>query len=142
MFWFLYFMMIYFSILSYITSDPIKRRLFLVFSLVFCVPLMTFFVDVWFSYFICILFLSGVFVILVYISSLSSHGFRSYLKNVFLIIFMLVGPIFQYFFEGLSIKNLYFDSFFIVLAFILVYIYIFLNFTSYIIAFSGALRRV
>lgn len=90
--------------------DPIKRRFFLIFSLLFRIPLMSFRIHIWFSYFVCLLFLSGIFVILVYFSSLSKINLnKSYLYFIVLILSFLFLD-FEYIinFSFLNLSGFYF----------------------------------
>nr|YP_009450252.1 NADH dehydrogenase subunit 6 [Ortleppascaris sinensis]AOV93981.1 NADH dehydrogenase subunit 6 [Ortleppascaris sinensis] len=131
-------------VLSYVNIDPMKSCFFLIFSLLMVMPMISFFLHVWFSYFICLLFLSGIFVILVYFSSLSKINS---VKTPFYIIGGLASLLFFYpFFYGvfdiISVNNFYYSvywSFFVWIIFILLF---FMNFSSYFLNFSGALRKV
>ena len=132
-----------FCLLSYLNGDPIKSCFFLIFSMLFCMPVMSLVSYSWYSYFICMLFLSGVFVILVYFSSLSSlFFFSSYfvLVAIFLSLFFFF---FVFFFEGLLGLNVFYYELNVFLLFYLVFILLgFMSFVSYYLSFSGALRRL
>nr|YP_009142135.1 NADH dehydrogenase subunit 6 [Pseudoterranova azarasi]YP_009312550.1 NADH dehydrogenase subunit 6 [Pseudoterranova decipiens sensu lato Germany]AKG63668.1 NADH dehydrogenase subunit 6 [Pseudoterranova azarasi]AOV63312.1 NADH dehydrogenase subunit 6 [Pseudoterranova decipiens sensu lato Germany] len=131
-------------VLSYINLDPMKSCFFLIFSLLMVMPLISFFLHVWFSYFICLLFLSGIFVILVYFSSLSKVsmvGTPFYFLGGCLSVFCFY-PFFYGVTSLVSINNFYYSvywSFFVWIIFVLIF---FMNFTSYFLNFSGALRKV
>lgn len=132
------------GILSYINMDPIKRRFFLIFSLLFRIPLMSFRIHIWFSYFVCLLFLSGIFVILVYFSSLSKINLnKSYLYFIVLILSFLFLD-FEYIinFSFLNLSGFYFRIYWFVFVFILFVLLFFINFRSYYLNFSGALRKI
>ena len=82
----LLFVSVVMGVLRYVRIDPMKRSFFLIGSMLMLIPLMTFSGSVWFSYFVRLLFLSGIFVILVYFSSLSKVG----RMNVYMVFFVLL----------------------------------------------------
>lgn len=131
-------------VLSYINLDPIKRCFFLIFSLLIIIPLISFFLHVWFSYFICLLFLSGIFVILVYFSSLSKisrGGTPFYFLGGCLSVFLFY-PCFYRVFGPVSINNFYYSVYWGIFVWVIIILIFFINFTSYFLNFSGALRKV
>ena len=131
-------------VLRYINVDPIKRCFFLIFSLLIIIPLISFFLHIWFSYFICLLFLRGIFVILVYFSSLSKTGSVNtpfYLVAGLLSVFFFY-PFFYRIFSLVSINNFYYRVYWIVFVWVIFILIFFINFTSYFLNFSGALRKV
>lgn len=132
------------GVFRYLNLDPIKSSFFLIFSLLSSIPLVSFSVHIWFSYFICLLFLRGVFVILVYFSSLSRIGLRrSYFYFFALLISLFIFLSFytlDYFYLNLNV--FYYSIYFSMLVFILLILIFFMNFTSYFLRFSGALRKV
>ena len=81
------------GVISYIRIDPMKSSFFLILRMLVCIPILSFSGYIWFSYFICLLFLSGIFVILVYFSSLSKINLvKSYLVFLsFLISLFVIG---------------------------------------------------
>uniref|UniRef100_A0AC35UHM9 NADH dehydrogenase subunit 2 n=1 Tax=Rhabditophanes sp. KR3021 TaxID=114890 RepID=A0AC35UHM9_9BILA len=110
------FLSILFCYIRFIYIDPIKRRFFLVFTLLITMPLVSFFSYVWFSYFICLLFLSGIFVIIVYFSSLSKffyfkHSFSFIILFLSLIYFTPIG---LYYYGSISINNFYYRIYFLI----------------------------
>nr|YP_008994647.1 NADH dehydrogenase subunit 6 [Protostrongylus rufescens]AGW80387.1 NADH dehydrogenase subunit 6 [Protostrongylus rufescens] len=134
-----------FCLMSYINNDPIKSCFYLIMSMLVLMPLMSFANYSWFSYFVSMLFLSGIFVILVYFSSMSSFmKFNSDLKVLgFLVSVMLLLSL------GLFGKNLlmvlsvfYYDSNICLLMYLVLVLLIFMNYVSYFLSFSGALRSV
>lgn len=132
------------GVFRYLNLDPIKSSFFLIFSLLSSIPLVSFSVHIWFSYFICLLFLRGVFVILVYFSSLSRIGLRKsyfYLFALLISLFLFLSfYTLDYFYLNLNI--FYYSIYFSMLIFILLMLIFFINFTSYFLRFSGALRKV
>lgn len=75
---FILFLSLLFSLFCYLNIDPIKSCLFLILSLLRISFFLSFGLEVWYSYFVCIVFLSGIFVILVYFSSLSKYNFLKF----------------------------------------------------------------
>lgn len=128
--------------MSFVIFDPIKSSFFLIFSLLCVIPLLSLFGYLWFSYFVCLLFLSGIFVILVYFSSLSKLVFVR--SNFVFLVFLLSFLNFFVSFVDLIFLNLnvfYFLVYLYLLVFILLTLVFFMNFSSYFLSFSGALRK-
>nr|YP_010271187.1 NADH dehydrogenase subunit 6 [Cylicocyclus elongatus]UKB87199.1 NADH dehydrogenase subunit 6 [Cylicocyclus elongatus] len=132
------------GVLSYMNMDPMKSSFFLILSMLMCMPMLSFSGYVWFSYFICLLFLSGVFVILVYFSSLSKINLvKSYLVLVSLLLSLFVIKVsYNNLLYNVSLNVFYYSIFWVVIVFILLILLFFMNFTSYFLNFSGALRKV
>ena len=124
--------------------DAIKSILSLVFTLLVIIPLVSFFNHVWFSYFICLLFLSGIFVILVYFSSLSKvevlNSPFGFLLGV--LTFFYFYPFLFFYCDKLSLNNFYYDVYWFFFVILIVVLLLFINFTSYFLNFSGALRKI
>nr|YP_009257359.1 NADH dehydrogenase subunit 6 [Angiostrongylus malaysiensis]ALD62326.1 NADH dehydrogenase subunit 6 [Angiostrongylus cantonensis]ANG44576.1 NADH dehydrogenase subunit 6 [Angiostrongylus malaysiensis] len=136
---------LFFGIMSYMNSDPIKSSFFLVFTMLFCMPMMSFVSYVWYSYFVCMLFLSGIFVILVYFSSMSSFlELKIYFWFVGLVMTLLCFCMFEDFFfcnlSGLTV--FYYDLNFFLLFYLVIILLFFMSFVSYYLSFSGALRSI
>lgn len=132
-----------FCLFSYINIDPMKCSFFLIFSLILITPLISFGSHIWFSYFICLLFLSGIFVILVYFSSISGISYKN-LYGGYLIFLFSVCYMFFFGFSGdyLSLEIFYYNIYFFVLLYIFFLLLYFINFRSYFLRFSGALRKL
>nr|YP_009162019.1 NADH dehydrogenase subunit 6 [Litoditis aff. marina PmIII]AKS28869.1 NADH dehydrogenase subunit 6 [Litoditis aff. marina PmIII] len=132
------------GVISYMNIDPMKSSFFLIFSLLFSMPLMTMSMHIWFSYFVCLLFLSGIFVILVYFSSLSKINItKSHLSFLLLflsLIFLL--PNFLYNSNNLNLSGFYYSIYWFIFCYILFILLFFMNFSSYFLNFSGALRKL
>lgn len=130
--------------IRYINLDPIKRRFFLIISLLFRIPLISFSIHVWFSYFICLLFLSGIFVILVYFSSLSKINLNK--SYIFIFVFILsvvfLSLDFVMNFNFLNLNGFYYRIYWYIFSFILAILLLFINFSRYYLNFSGALRKL
>lgn len=141
-----FFLAVFSGVISYMNIDPIKRRFFLICSLLFRIPIISFSLHIWFSYFICLLFLRGIFVILVYFSSLSKFSVVE--RKMFVLCFFL--RIFFLFYDtsvrigegGLSLSGFYCKVYWFVFLYILVVLVFFINFSSFFLNFSGALRKI
>lgn len=97
------------GLVRYINIDPIKRRFFLIFSLLFRIPILSISMHTWFSYFVCLLFLSGIFVILVYFSSLSKVNLtKSYLSILVFLFSIIIIPTFFYNRDYLNLSGFYY----------------------------------
>nr|ARV88270.1 NADH dehydrogenase subunit 6 [Caenorhabditis sp.] len=129
--------------LSYISIDPMKSSFFLILSLLFTMPILSFGMHIWFSYFVCLLFLSGIFVILVYFSSISKINLMNS-KMSFLLVLLLVLFLPEYLFDSifLGLNSFYYSVFWFMFIYIIFCLLIFMNFTSYYLNFSGALRKL
>lgn len=132
------------GVISYINMDPIKRSFFLILRMLICIPILSFRGYVWFSYFICLLFLRGIFVILVYFSSLSKiNTVKSYLVVLSLIFsFFVIGLNYNMVLSNISLSVFYYKIFWIIILYILFILLFFINFTRFFLNFSGALRKV
>nr|UDL72527.1 NADH dehydrogenase subunit 6 [Oesophagostomoides giltneri] len=132
------------GVLSYMSMDPMKSSFFMILSMLMCMPLLSFSGYVWFSYFVCLLFLSGIFVILVYFSSLSKINLvKSYLVllSFFLSLFVLMLA-YNSVLYNVGLNVFYYSIFWVVVVYILLILLFFMNFTSFFLNFSGALRKV
>ena len=135
---------IFFCIICYINLDPIKRSFFLIFSLLTSIPILSFSLHIWYSYFICLLFLSGIFVILVYFSRLSKINFvrRKGLLISFLLTITFCFPTRIFLRENLNLNNFYYNLYWFQIIFVIGILLLFINFRSYFLNFSGALRKI
>lgn len=129
-------------VIRFIIFDPIKSSFFLIFSLLLRIPILSLLSLVWFSYFVCLLFLRGIFVILVYFSSLSKLVFVS--RNLLLVLLALTF-LFQVLSfsdqDFVSLRTFYNIVYLPLLLLILLVLILFINFRSYFLNFSGALRK-
>lgn len=119
-----------------------KRCLFLVFSVLFLSSVFSLGASLWFRYFICLLFLSGVFVLLVYFSRLSVFFFFSFSYFLFFFCFFLslfFFPSVRFFIsEALSV---FFCGFYVLpFVFLISMYYFFFFFLSFFMNFGGGLR--
>nr|YP_009391041.1 NADH dehydrogenase subunit 6 [Caenorhabditis wallacei]ARV88306.1 NADH dehydrogenase subunit 6 [Caenorhabditis wallacei] len=132
------------SVISYMNMDPMKSSFFLIFSLLFSMPIISMSMHIWFSYFICLLFLSGIFVILVYFSSLSKiNVVKSYMTFFVLLLSVIYfSPTVVTYSNYLGLSGFYYSIYWFIFFFILVCLLFFMNFSSYFLNFSGALRKV
>nr|YP_004927936.1 NADH dehydrogenase subunit 6 [Wellcomia siamensis]ACV96772.1 NADH dehydrogenase subunit 6 [Wellcomia siamensis] len=141
-----YFM--FFSVLMcvffYFNLDPMKCSFFLVLSLFFILPVISFGIYVWYSYYICMIFLSGIFVILVYFSSLSNYVYfnKSFVMVFFFFSFFVGDIIFNNFNYLLNINIIYYVIYFFVFVYIIFLLLFFLGFMSYYLSFGSAMRSL
>nr|ABY21268.1 NADH dehydrogenase subunit 6 [Enterobius vermicularis] len=137
------FLSVYMCVLFYYNSDPMKGSFFLVLSLAFIVPVVSYGGHVWYSYFICLVFLSGVFVILVYFSSLSTFMFMgsSFVLYLLMVCFF-VGWSGEFMFCDSGLSEFYEDFFFFMVYFIIIVLTSFLGFASYYMGVSVAMRKM
>nr|QXU74738.1 NADH dehydrogenase subunit 6 [Wellcomia compar] len=142
----IYFM--FFSVLMcvffYFSLDPMKCSFFLVLSLFFILPVISFGVYVWYSYYICMIFLSGIFVILVYFSSLSNYVYfnKSFVMIFFFFSFFVGDIFFNNFNYLLNINIIYYVVYFFIFVYIIFLLLFFLGFMSYYLSFGSAMRSL
>lgn len=138
------FFVLCFALFSFLSFDPIKSCLSLVVSVLFLSFVFRLSQSLWFSYFVCMLFLRGIFVILVYFSSLSKFFYFEYSSfSLFCALGFSLWFFVFYFYcfcvlEGLSV--FYFSFFWFYFLYLVLFVLFFLFFISYFLNFSGALR--
>lgn len=130
----------FFCYLSYLNVDPIKRCLFLVLSLLVSAPFISLGGQVWFRYYVCIIFLRGIFVILVYFTRMSKYNFFYFRGSILIFLGRAFAPIF-FFYTDLKISHLYLREYRAILFWLIFSLFYFINFTSYFLNYSGALRK-
>ena len=135
---------VFMCLFMYLRMDPIKGRFFLVLGLLNVAPIISMNLHVWYTYYICLLFLRGVFVILVYFSRLSKFV---YLRRPFwlLSLFLVVLRGVDYFVkvEGyLSINRFYYRVYLLCFLIIIFSLLFFINFTSYFLSLRVAIRKI
>nr|UXK95542.1 NADH dehydrogenase subunit 6 [Macropostrongyloides baylisi] len=132
------------GVMSYLSMDPMKSSFFMILSMLMCMPLLSFSGYIWFSYFVCLLFLSGIFVILVYFSSLSKINLvKSYLVLLSLLLsFTILSLSYNNVVYNISLGVFYYSIFWVLVIYIFMILLVFMNFTSFFLNFSGALRKV
>uniref|UniRef100_A0A912NE49 NADH dehydrogenase subunit 6 n=1 Tax=Haemonchus contortus TaxID=6289 RepID=A0A912NE49_HAECO len=136
------------SVLSYLSVDPMKSSFFLILTLLLSMPVLSFSGNVWFVYFVCLLFLSGIFVILVYFSSLSSVKYKKmYFVNLLGLVLLMIGMMMVVLKKDLDqsvvgMNEFYYSVYWLMLIFILLTLLLFMSFVSYYLNFSGALRKI
>nr|YP_009679046.1 NADH dehydrogenase subunit 6 [Setaria labiatopapillosa]QDF64274.1 NADH dehydrogenase subunit 6 [Setaria labiatopapillosa] len=142
---FLFYFSIVFSILffflSFLDWDPLKSCLMMCIGIIFMSCYMSLGIHSWYSYFIILIFLSGIFSLLTYFCSLCNYNFYiNYYYNFFFLFFCMI----CLFFFDFDYSMFYFDNNFIVIYYDFNYYYIFwivfvllllLNLISY--SFSG-----
>nr|YP_009642628.1 NADH dehydrogenase subunit 6 [Heterakis dispar]QCI56234.1 NADH dehydrogenase subunit 6 [Heterakis dispar] len=141
----LFFMLALLScVYSYLNINPMKSSLLLVLTTLMFMPLLSFSMVSWYAYFICLLFLSGVFVILVYFSGFSKLVSLNVSGGIFLLLltlFLFVVGGFTYN-SCLNINNFYYDVSWFFFICLVVFLLFFMNFVSYFLSFVGALRKL
>nr|UXK95602.1 NADH dehydrogenase subunit 6 [Macropostrongyloides dissimilis] len=132
------------GVMSYLSMDPMKSSFFMILSMLMCMPMLSFSGYIWFSYFVCLLFLSGIFVILVYFSSLSKINLvKSYLVFLSLLLSLLILSVsYNNVLYSVSLGVFYYSIYWVLVSYILMILLFFMNFTSFFLNFSGALRKV
>lgn len=135
---------IFMCFLFYLSMDPLKGRIYLVMSLILVSFILSYGVCVWYSYYICLVFLSGVFIIMVYFSRLASFKYF-FVRAKFLCILLGVlvrCRVLSFGGSGLGLRVLYYDVYLYVIIYLVVSLLFFLNFVSYFLVWGVALRRM
>lgn len=139
-FYFFVFASLIFCFLCYLNIDPIKSCLFLVLSLLRVSPFISFGGQTWFCYFICMIFLSGIFVILVYFTRLSKYNFFGFSLSILIFFGCFFVPLY-FFLSDLKLYRVYFVDFSFIILWVIFSLFFFINFSRYFLNFSGALRK-
>nr|YP_009186355.1 NADH dehydrogenase subunit 6 [Strongyloides papillosus]BAT21183.1 NADH dehydrogenase subunit 6 [Strongyloides papillosus] len=128
--------------LSYINIDPLKSGLLLVLSMGVVMPLLGIASYNWYAYFVCMLFLSGVFVILIYYSSLCNYLHVSHSFGGLVLFFLLIfsTAVYNYNWCLMALNSFYYSSYFGWMVFIVMVLLLFMNIVSLLITGKGALR--
>ena len=134
---------LFFCWIRFIRIDPLKRALNLIVSTIFGVVYFRIFFYSWFRYFVILVFLRGVFSILLYVSRLSSLDYKTYSVSFIILFvfpgFLLLSPVFNYYSVGVKIYFfrplvIYLFWFFFIIFLLLFFLRVFFN-------FKGALRK-
>nr|YP_007890344.1 NADH dehydrogenase subunit 6 [Bursaphelenchus mucronatus]AGC41352.1 NADH dehydrogenase subunit 6 [Bursaphelenchus mucronatus] len=140
MYFFIFILLVcYFSLMSF---DPFKSCLLMILSLMLMSFILSFSKFIWVSYFVCLLFLSGIFVILIYFSSLSSFFF--FFSNYFIVsLILLMNFVFIFIFNFLnfSLSYFFYNIYLMFFFFFILVLFYFLIFLSFFLSFNGALRK-
>ena len=134
------FLSLFISLLCYLSIDPIKSCLYLVLSLILLTPYLSLINEVWYSYFICMIFLRGIFVILVYFTRISKYIFHKLSLGFFIMLGLFFIPRIYISFY-MTLNSLYFKNFVFLFLFLLINLIYFINFSSYFLNYRGALRK-
>nr|BAV81441.1 NADH dehydrogenase subunit 6 [Syphacia muris] len=137
-------MSMFMCVMFYLSLDPMKCSFFLVLSLCLIMPGLSLGLHFWYSYYVCLIFLSGVFVILVYFSSLSKF---SYMKKPFIVLLVILSILggevyYEVISMSLSLNEFYYDYYCIVLFYIIFLLVYFLNFVSCYLVGGTAMRSM
>lgn len=130
----------------YYRVDPVKVSLFLVMAVLFLMPGLSGRSFVWFSYYVRLVFLGGVFAILVYFCSL--RKFVCVKKPFWLLFFFVRLGVSKVFWSVLEwggyvgISEIYYSGYLGVMVFVVLGLVLFLNFVSYFLSLGVAIRRV
>lgn len=135
---------VFMCFLFYLSIDPLKGSIYLVMSLILVSFVLSYGVCVWYSYYICLVFLRGVFIIIVYFSRLSRFKYffvRS--KFICVVLLALVScSVLSFGGSRLSLRVLYYDVYLYVIVYFVICLLFFLNFISYFLVWGVALRRM
>nr|UWI71768.1 NADH dehydrogenase subunit 6 [Strongyloides fuelleborni fuelleborni] len=128
---------------SYINMDPLKSCLLLVLSMAVMLPVLGITSHAWYAYFVCMLFLSGIFVIMVYFSSLCNYLHVSHNMGLLALALLLISltVIYNYNWCLMNLSTFYYSVYFNWMLFIIVVMLIFMNIINLLITGKGALRK-
>lgn len=136
-------LIITFSVLMYLNIDPLKSCLFLIRFLIFYLIFLSLNSHIWYSYFICLIFVRGILAILVYFTSLSNLNLKSFSFNFIVIRFLIffIFIIFIFSLKFLGLRFLFLNFHFFLFVWILGILVGFFNFLRFIISFLKGLRK-
>lgn len=126
----------------YKSRSPLSRALYLILSLIMISPLLSLINHQWFIYLILILFLRGIFVIIIYFSRLSTFRYK-YTRGliILLLIYLLFFPFIIFLLLNKNINLLFmFESLYIIV-FLIIRLIVLILFSSYFLSQSIAMRR-
>nr|AWL21399.1 NADH dehydrogenase subunit 6 [Ruizia karukerae] len=130
------------SIFCYLSLSPFKSSIFLVLTFLMVIPTVGFSSYGWYPYYMALLFVSGIFVFMVYIASMSGLKVK-FMLNSWLIIIMILFfyPSIYFVFWVTGMFTLYYFNYFFVIMYLIVVLLLFMNFLSFMIVNNGALRN-
>jgi hypothetical protein len=131
-----------FLFMSYKRRSPLSSALYLILSLIIISPLLRFINHQWFIYLMLILFLRGIFVIIIYFSRLRTFRYK-YTSGLFIIIiiFCFFFPFIIFLLLNKNISLLFiFERLYIIL-FLIISLIILMLFSRYFLSQSIAIRR-
>lgn len=135
---------VFICFLFYLSIDPLKSSIYLVMSLILISLILSYGVCLWYSYYICLVFLRGVFIIMVYFSRLSNFKYF-FVRAKFLcvvLLFMVRCRVLSFGGSMIGLGVLYYDVYFYVIVYLIVCLLFFLNFVRYFLVWGVALRRI
>jgi len=133
----------FFLICSYKRNNPLTSGILLILRLVVISPLISIITLTWYIYLLLLLFLRGVFVLVIYVSTFSSF----YTKGVggvwWLICIGFFFPSFMYFYISVytGIRRLFIASRLGLIFFLILFLSFLILWTRYIITGKGAMRK-
>jgi NADH-ubiquinone oxidoreductase chain 6 len=139
---FLYIFSSIFLFMRYKSRRPLSRALYLILSLIIISPLLSLINHQWFIYLMLILFLRGIFVIIIYFSRLSTFSYK-YTRGllVFFIIYLFFFPFIIYLLLNKNISLLFMFERLYIIVFLIVSLIILMLFSRYFLSQRIAIRR-
>lgn len=125
------------------TNSPLRSVIFLILSLVTVTPILSRVSHVWYVYLTLILFLGGIFVLVLYFSRLCTYLYKEVSVSIFFIYSLLFRPWSVYFINrhgGISVMFNY--SVILVVIIIILMLTSLILFSSYILSRRSALRNI
>lgn len=131
------------SIFMYIRVDPLKSCLRLIGFLIFYLFFLSLGKNIWYSYFICLIFVRGILAILVYFTSLSSLNIKNFNLNlgILIVLIFFFRFVFYFFFKDLNLRRIFLNFYCFLFLWILSVLLIFFNFLRYLVSFLKGLRK-
>jgi hypothetical protein len=131
-----------FLFLSYKSRSPLSSALYLVLSLIIISPLLSLINHQWFIYLMLILFLSGIFVIIIYFSRLSTFSYK-YTRGllILLVIYLFFFPFIIFLLLNKNINILFIFERLYIIVFLIISLIILMLFSRYFLSQSMAIRR-
>jgi hypothetical protein len=133
-------------LVRYVSVNPILSAVFFVMVILFLLPLMGLITYIWVAYLLALLFLRGVFVLLIYFSGISKLYYFPVKGVIFLFIFHLcVLPFFPFILlipMELNMRFLYEPEQILLVLFIILSLLMYIVFVRYMLGSGSTLRRL
>lgn len=132
----------FFAYLSFLNNNPLISAIFLILSLIIISPLLSILYSSWYIYLFVIIFLRGLFIIIVYVTSISSWRYKRVNFSLSFIFFIFI--FYPYILFTIDINNisLIIRPYYLGLVlYIVIFLLYLIGFCSYILSAGSAIRK-
>nr|AJI44488.1 NADH dehydrogenase subunit 6 [Acrobeles complexus] len=131
---------------SYVAINPMSSSLYFVLAFIFVLPILGSITYIWVAYLVALLFMSGVFVLLVYFAGISKIYYKPvsgvFVLIVFHLLFMLFFPFILVTPLDLNMSFLYEPEQLLMVVFIVIVLLLYMMFVSYLLGSGSSMRRL